>query len=366
MTEQEGPQVVSDIPFSEEQIREIEKQTQALIKDEVLANAWQTMLQGRQLYYAGLQTFNGRLAELGEPVDSPAAKALVHSVAHVAHQGFDLPTLVEGLQQHALIWLQSVIAADIHKVQVEDAKAMEAYHEARLKKTVPIGFRWSRDQLEPPYKMPRGRPLVVAGNTNAVRFLLDKACEAVQKEPVEGQYRPTCLRLSAKSFNKPKSKRETFQVRELPSHSWFGKMTSLKKITEALAGAMKQMENQQLDLLIIDDARHMGGPGISGSSPLRGASKLMKTLTKWAEARGCAVVAGVPLRGELSDAKVLAPVDTAENTFEWQGFYDWTELRHIAITEGPYDEDYECDTYHILLDGLAAIEQVDRKIIDGV
>ena len=125
--------------------------------------------------------------------------------------------------------------------------------------------------------------------------------------------------------------------RLVPVNVWSYKLESLKKISKVLGPPLRSMRKQVIDLLIIDDITMLMRAIVSGTSDVRTAGNALRHIRRWAAAVGCGIVAGLPLAAGANVPEVGTDKD-------WEQLELYSDLRDVRVEEGPYDEDYGCDT----------------------
>lgn len=303
-----------------------------ITKDGPLNACCMMQIMSRQFYYCALTSMRERLLELGEKDINNMEQVLIGAMSDRAMQGFDRKDVLQKVQSIGLPWLMATIAAEDQK---EAQLAKEEFRDAaavRREQPIPIFTNYCLSDGSQRNNIPdRSRPLIFAGQAQAVHIMLTRA--RARAEHV------TTIRLSLSSsppqIRKPKKKQ---QNRDIVFSQWAGKAESPKKFAKFMAPWFRDLKDGFLDLLIIDDLVQVSKPLIAGTHPLRVASQGLRNVRKWAEEVGCAVLAGIPGSDwELPD--ILSK--------EWEDLEIYSDLIKIKLVDGPFDKDYEWETYEI-------------------
>lgn len=337
---------------SEEEMQKISEASQKLAeKDNPVQSCCVTLIFARQLYYSALQSLRERMTELKHDPSDGVEAHLVSSMAEAAKKPFQRQMLVNKLQSHTLPWLAATIATEAEESRQKEHREEMSIDEQRRVSDIDLGFRWGASDDPEKTTVSRDRPLILAGNPRAVDFLLGRLVpitDALTK----------VLRLCNENIIPNLRKSKSLRYREVSLNIWYCKLASFKQTAKVLGLHLRTMHKQAIDLLIIDDITMLMKPIVKGTADVRTAGNALRHVRKWAEEVGCGIVAGLPLAKGMEIPQVGADRD-------WEQLELYSDLREIQIEEGPYDEDYECETYNLKIANDIAVDRIDRAVIDG-
>lgn len=349
------------IERTDEELEAIAAESQKLAeKDFAVQSCCVTLLLARQLYYAGLETLRGRMEELKHKPEDGIEAHLVKSMAEAAKGPFERQTIMDKLSKHTMSWLAATIASENEAERRRRAGVEEALDTHRRTLEVDIGFRWVHPDDQELRTISRKRTVVLAGPGGAVKYLLDRALETLRATKDAGPTAPVpkCMRLVLDENRDVTKKRSGNTYRAVSYSQWNRKLKNPNQVVKVLQPFLRNMKQMAIDLLIIDDLSQVMPPGIVGAAPARTAGQALRHLRNWADEVGCGILAGLPMPNRQS-----VPEFGSDDDFSQLEVY--SELRVVEFEEGPYDEDYEWDTYTIRINKLVAAELVGRHIIDG-
>lgn len=259
------------------------------------------MLTARQAYYVFLQSMRRLCAE--EEYDPLVGDIIVDMMAQRGLQQFGISELLERIP--AFVGYLKYEAGAQQTLDHEAwAAAKKEAEELRRAEELPLPFPvW---HSVPSRNLSRKHPLLIVARPPLVKFWLNAASgELIAK----GR---RVLRLSA-------DKLSTFQKKGVKSYVevsrelWAGKLSSPRKINDALGPWLSHFRDNAIDALVIDNSAITMDEGsgiiLSGDLPQSGKSPkgellagpfvrtahALRILRRWCELNGCGLIMGMPL-----------------------------------------------------------------------
>lgn len=316
---------VPEVEFSPEEREAAKAEATRLIASDPEVNlTCMVLMAARQLYSMARVILQRRLGEV--TASAATEEILVQAMANKAEAEFTDEELRNKYTSLVPLFFQKEMARNevqAREAEIDDAKQADAQ---RRGTAIPLGFSALGVS-----ELARSKSLLLAGHPKAVQYLLDRviltaksAEDTVGPKTVIAHILKTLY--THTDVTKANNRDKTYV--KIGINQALGSGNSLKKFDQLLANWRRLTYKNRVDLLVIDDVAQLYTAGVSGRGSGRNADSANRHVRKWADAAGCAVVAGVPLTGETkADAEFVEHIVTGHST---DVVYVWVTKQEAA------------------------------------
>ncbi len=313
-----------------------------------------SMIAFRRMYAVALREVNELVeaareeyAAKGEEVPVVLADFAVQYAMYLSSKPFNEHDLMDGMVKTVLPWLTELVDKHVTHDQKEELSALAAENEARKGRPVPIGFKHTPTQEST--SLTRDRALVLVGWSNAVRWLLDQACEQVLKAKDEQTY--TILRFMT---NAPKAQDQHARLVRLGKSAWAGCTNSDRDLDTMVTQYVSTVIGGNIDLVVCDDMGEANSTGFVGRLDAARAGDANRRFRRWCDNMGAAFLGAMPyFTPELPDFS--GP--------EWEQLKTFAHVRPVQVLDGA--EFDKADHYRLVVGTEASVFDVPKDILNS-
>lgn len=309
--------------------KKIADDAQWLIQNNVEARSILVALVAARQLYAMAVSATTKLIEgitkIGNEKRPPTpgvAEFMVQSAAAHAAKPFEEVTLVEGLDQSVIPWMQATISSHVAADHADKQKKVQEIEEQRRNTLLPIGFKCDRER---PVGLDRKIPVILIGYGPAIRYLLQLAKRTTLANPSFNVIEIGGTRVQKFDLKFVAEGR----LNVVPKNNFRAAASSKKRLLRAVSNFIQPYwQNKRPDLLLIEDLAWAGIDPIvsieSGGIGPYNAADALKHLKPWCEHSGIGLLAGM-------SSPNMQPIDLHDAA--WDRLKEHALLCAVTITQ---------------------------------
>lgn len=321
--------------LSEEEVAKVKETALKLLKSDTgVHNACVNLVFARRLYNVALQSLNRCMDRLQK--EQAIELFLSEAMKHQSGQEFTREELLDQLSRSTLPWLASEIKEE--KDRERELAAGEAAAEEiwRRDQIIPIAFEpepnWDTRSIHGLPGIGRKKTMTLAGHPGAVRCVLDLLMTfALRLKENQKFQRPSVLRLADEMIeHNVLHERGSLVFRKVGVNRWLHAGRTVKIMHDTISPFLPSLLRNRIDLCLVDDLSQLREPIAEGLEPWIVAGGVQRTVHKWAQESGCALICGVPF---TTDRDVTQHWDGITLDNKWTQLEVYTDLIQLVVTE---------------------------------